>query len=67
MEPTRTAWGGASPFVWQLTALLRRRGWRIQYSLTPTPDLVLVIDPRSDHPKKKFGLRELREFRKTHP
>lgn len=67
MAPTRSAWGGASPFVWQLTALLRRRGWRIQYSLTPTPDLVLVIDPRSDHPKKKFGLRELREFRKAHP
>jgi len=66
MEPTHSSWGGASPFVTQLASLLRRRGWRIQYSLSPVPDVVLVIDPRSDHPKKKFGLRELREFRKTH-
>jgi glycosyltransferase involved in cell wall biosynthesis len=27
----------------------------------------LVIDPRMDHPKKKFGLEELRVFRKAHP
>lgn len=46
---------------------MRRRGWRVQYSLRPTPDLVFVIDPRMDHPKKKFGLQELRAFRKEHP
>ncbi len=67
MAPTRSPWGGASPFVWQLAALLRKRGWRVQYSLTPLPDVVFVIDPRMDHPKKKFGLDELREFRKRHP
>lgn len=67
MAPTRSPWGGASPFVWQLEALMRRRGWRVQYSLRPTPDLVFVIDPRMDHPKKKFGLEELRAFRKEHP
>jgi len=67
MAPTRSPWGGASPFVWQLESLMRRRGWRVQYSLRPTPDLVFVIDPRMDHPKKKFGLEELRVFRKANP
>ncbi len=46
---------------------MQRRGWRVQYSLQPMPDVVLVIDPRMDHPKKKFGLEELRFFRKAHP
>lgn len=67
MAPTLSPWGGASPFVWQLAALLKRRGWRIQYSLTPVPDAVLVMDPRMDHPKKKFGLEELRQFRAAQP
>jgi glycosyltransferase involved in cell wall biosynthesis len=67
MAPTRSPWGGASPFVLQFEAIMQRRGWRVQYSLQPTPDVVLVIDPRMDHPKKKFGLEELRVFRKAHP
>ena len=67
MAPTRSPWGGASPFVHQLVALLRRRGWRVQYALSPVPDVVLVIDPRMDHPKKKFGLPQLRDFRQVHP
>lgn len=46
---------------------MKRRGWRVQYSLSPTPDVVFVIDPRMDHPKKKFGLEELRAFRKKRP
>jgi len=67
MAPNRSPWGGASPFVWQLEAIMKRRRWRVQYSLSPTPDVVFVIDPRMDHPKKKFGLEELRLFRKGHP
>lgn len=67
MAPTWSPWGGASPFVWQLAALLKSRGWRIQYALDPVPDVVLVMDPRMDHPKKKFGLEELKRFRATHP
>jgi len=67
MAPNRSPWGGASPFVWQLEAIMKRRGWRVQYSLSPTPDVVFVIDPRMDHPKKKFGLEELRVFRKKNP
>jgi len=67
MAPTRSPWGGASPFVLQFEAIMQRRGWRVQYALQPTPDVVLVIDPRMDHPKKKFGLDELRVLRKAHP
>lgn len=67
MAPTRSPWGGASPFVWQLETILRRRGMRVQYRLDPTPDLVFIIDPRMDHPQKKFGLDELRKFREQHP
>jgi glycosyltransferase involved in cell wall biosynthesis len=67
MAPNRSPWGGASPFVWQLEAIMKHRGWKVQYSLSPTPDVVFVIDPRMDHPKKKFGLEELRAFRERHP
>lgn len=67
MAPTRTPWGGASPFVWQLISVLKRRGWRVQFGLKPVPDIVFVIDPRMDHPKKRFGLDELRAFRSSHP
>ncbi len=67
LAPTRSPWGGASPFVWQLEAALRRRGVEVQYRLDPRPDLVFVIDPRMDHPQKKFGLRELEAFRAAHP
>ncbi len=67
MKPARGPWGGSSPFVHQLAALLKRRGWRIRFDLKEVPDAVLVIDPRHDHPAKKFGLRELEVFRKEHP
>lgn len=67
MAPTRSPWGGASPFVWQLETILRRRGMRVQYRLDPVPDLVFIIDPRMDHPQKKFGLDALRKFRERHP
>jgi len=39
----------------------------VQFALEPVPDLVFVIDPRMDHPKKRFGLDELRAFRSSHP
>ena len=67
MAPTRSPWGGASPFVWQLQRLLERRRCRVQYHLNGRVDLVLIIDPRHDHPAKRFGLKELREFRAERP
>ncbi|MFA7233381.1 MAG: hypothetical protein WC076_04640 [Terrimicrobiaceae bacterium] len=67
MVPTRSPWGGASPFVWQLHDILRRRGCKVQYHLRGRVDLVFIIDPRNDHPAKRFGLRELRGFRKERP
>jgi len=67
MVPTRSPWGGASPFVWQLERVLKRRGFRVQYHLRGRVDLVFIIDPRDDHPAKRFGLKELRDFRRERP
>lgn len=67
MVPTRSPWGGASPFVWQLQRILERRGCRVQYHLRGRIDLVFIIDPRHDHPAKRFGLRELEVFRRSNP
>lgn len=67
MVPTRSPWGGSSPFVWQLHQILRRRGCVVQYHLRGRVDLVVIIDPRDDHPAKRFGLKDLVPFRKQHP
>ncbi len=67
LVPTRSSWGGASPFVAQLADCMWRRGWRVVFDLRRNPDVVLVIDPRRDHPAKKFGLAELEEFRAHSP
>lgn len=67
MKPARGPWGGASPFVHQLRALLNNRGWRVRFDLECNPDIILVIDPRRDNPAKKFGLVDLEKFRATHP
>ncbi len=67
MVATGGPWGGASPFVSQLAAAMWSRGWRVVYDLRAEPDAVVVIDPRNDHPAKRFGLRELEAFRASHP
>lgn len=67
LVPTRSSWGGASPFVSQLADCMWRRGWRVVFDLRRNPDVVLVIDPRRDHPAKKFGLAELEKFRERSP
>ncbi len=60
-------WGGAGTFVAQFSALMWRRGWRVTYDLRTDPDAVVVIDPRRDHPAKRFGLKELEIFRAANP
>jgi len=67
MMPMHASWGGSSPFVWQLQETLRRRGYEVVYDLRKRPDLVVVIDPRTNPPAKRFGLRELVSFRKENP
>jgi len=67
MVPRRSPWGGSSPFVSQLLSFLPKRGWRVTFDLRRRPDAVLVIDPRSDHPAKRFGLKELIPFRQKYP
>jgi glycosyltransferase involved in cell wall biosynthesis len=67
LAPLRSSWGGASPFVSQLAGCMWRRGWRVVFDLNREPDVVLVIDPRRDHPAKRFGLPELERFRSRFP
>ena len=67
MRPVRGPWGGSSPFVSQMAALLRQRGWRVQFNLDGRVDAVIVIDPREDLPYKSFGMRELAAFKQKHP
>lgn len=67
LVPPRASWGGAGHFVSQLAAAMWRRDWRVVFDLRREPDVVLVIDPRRDHPAKKFGLAELEIFRERHP
>jgi glycosyltransferase involved in cell wall biosynthesis len=67
LVPTRSSWGGASPFVAQLASCMWRRGWRVVFDLKKNPDAVLVIDPRRDHPAKRFGLADLEVFREKNP
>lgn len=67
MVSTRSPWGGSSPFVSQLTNFLSRRHWRIIFHLKEKPDAILIIDPRTDHPAKRFGLQELIPFRQKYP
>ena len=67
MAPVRASWGGSSPFVAQLRNILLRRGYDVVHELKGRPDLVLVIDPRTNPPIKRFGLKELVPFRKANP
>lgn len=67
MAPSSSPWGGSSPFVWQLMAVLNRRGYRVIFHLRERPDAIVMIDPRRDHPAKRFGLDDLRAFLRTHP
>jgi len=65
--PPKGSWGGAGSFVSQLADLMARRGWRVVFDLKRSPDVVALIDPRRDHPAKRFGLRDLEPFRAENP
>jgi len=67
MAPAGGPLGGASGFLWQIESALHRRGFRVTHRLDRTTDLVVVIDPRMDHPLKRFGLEELIKFREARP
>lgn len=67
MRPAKGPWGGSSLFVEQCEAILRRRGYRVSYSLAHRPDLVIIIDPRDDLQNKTFGMEELRQYKQANP
>jgi len=66
MRPARGPWGGSSPFVEQLSALLRRRGYQVVFSLDRAVDLIVMVDPRVGE-IKPFGIDEIEAYRRTHP
>lgn len=67
MRPVAGPWGGSSVFVHQLTACLRRRGCHVQYHLSPSVDVIVLIDPREESGLKPFGPAAIREFKRRHP
>lgn len=67
MQPTRGPWGGSSPFVLQLSALLKRRGYDVCFSLKKPVDVIVLIDPRPDLANKAFGLEEIMEYKERNP
>jgi len=66
MRPARGPWGGSSPFVEQLAELLRRRGYRVVYTLADPVDLIVMVDPRVGE-IKPFGIDEIEAYRRSHP
>lgn len=67
MFPASGPWGGSSPFVVQLEAFLKWRGFEVSFKLTPQVDVIILIDPRTDLQNKSFGLEEIAAFKERHP
>lgn len=67
MRPVAGPWGGSSVFVHQLAACLRRRGCHVQYHLSPSVDVIVMIDPREELESKAFGPAAIRDFKHQHP
>lgn len=67
MRPVAGPWGGSSPFVSQIAAYLRRRGYVIRYDLNGSVDAIILIDPREDLPYKAFGMAEIVAHKRAHP
>ena len=67
MRPANGPFGGSSAFVSQLSAFLRRRGFKITFSLDRKVDLVVLIDPRDDLENLSFSLDEIRRYTKLNP
>lgn len=67
MFPAAGPWGGSSPFVTQLSAFLKWRGFEVGYKLTPKVDVIILIDPRTDLQNKSFGLEEIAAVKARRP
>lgn len=66
MRPVGGPWGGSSVFVSQLAACLRRRGYDVGFDLAGPVDIVVLVDPRVEGPKR-FGVEEIVAYREQHP
>jgi glycosyltransferase involved in cell wall biosynthesis len=66
MKPVRGPWGGSSPFVKQLAALLRAWGCRVCFDLRPGVDLIVLVDPRKAS-NKPYDTVDIRNYRRANP
>jgi glycosyltransferase involved in cell wall biosynthesis len=67
MEPAKGPWGGSSQFVEQMTEYLSRRGYGVGFDLSGDADVIVLIDPREDNKLKRFGLKDIAGYKKSHP
>ena len=67
MKPVQGPWGGSSIFVSQLSEFLKQRGYTVFYDLDHDPDLIILVDPRTDNEYKIFGPEQIAEYIKIHP
>jgi glycosyltransferase involved in cell wall biosynthesis len=67
MRPVSGPWGGSSPFVQQLRAFLRQRGYGVRFDLNQHVDAIIVIDPREDLQHKSFGMAEIERYKAKNP
>jgi glycosyltransferase involved in cell wall biosynthesis len=66
MKPVKGPWGGSSPFVHQLAALLKAWGCRICFDLRPGVDVIMLIDPRKAS-NKPYDVEDILAYRSRNP
>lgn len=66
MKFVRGPWGGSSPFVIQLSSILKAWGCRVCYDLRPGVAVIVLIDPRKAS-NKPYGVEEIRAYKEQNP
>ena len=67
MKPVKGPWGGSSIYVTQMERFLRIRGYKVTYRLSPSVNVIILIDPRDDLESKAFGMSEIRKHKIRYP
>lgn len=67
MRPTSGPWGGSSPFVEQLAAYLRNRGYQVIFDLNDNVDVAVLIDPRQEAANRVFSVDDVSHLRASQP
>jgi glycosyltransferase involved in cell wall biosynthesis len=65
-RPVTTPWGGGNQWIDQIVRALRGQGYSVRFSLHPSVDCVLLIDPRSG-PTASFDVAAIAAHKAKHP